>query len=106
MQQTLDDHTRTHPTNVSHKSTSPSKDYYIGRYTSASRDTIARASPANKRAGGNAKNTRIARRATRNRMEASSNIVSLALEHRTVDQTLTYYYNALTASSVQYATDL
>ena len=39
-------------------------------------------------------------------MEASSNIVSLALEHRTVDQTLTYYYNALTASSVQYAADL
>lgn len=39
-------------------------------------------------------------------MEASSNIVSLALEHRTVDQTLTYYYNAITASSIQYAVDL
>ena len=39
-------------------------------------------------------------------MEASSNIVSLALENRTVDQTLTYYFNALTASSVQYTVDL
>ena len=39
-------------------------------------------------------------------MEASSNIVSLALEDRTVDQTLTLYFNALTASSIQYATDL
>ena len=39
-------------------------------------------------------------------MEASSNIVSLALEHRTVDQMLTYYYNAITASFVQYAVDL
>ena len=34
-------------------------------------------------------------------MEASSNIVSLALENRTVDQMLTYYFNALTPSSVQ-----
>ena len=39
-------------------------------------------------------------------MEASSNIVSLALESRSVDHTLTLYYNALTASAVQYATDL
>ena len=39
-------------------------------------------------------------------MEASSNIVSLALEDRTVDQTLTFYFNALTASSVQYTIDL
>ena len=39
-------------------------------------------------------------------MEASSNIVSLALENRTVDQTLTYYFNALTAFSVQYTIDL
>lgn len=39
-------------------------------------------------------------------MEASSNIVSLALENRTADQTLTYYFNALTASSVQYTVDL
>ena len=39
-------------------------------------------------------------------MEASSNIVSLALESRSVDQTLTLYYNALIASSVQYSTDL
>ena len=39
-------------------------------------------------------------------MEASSNIVSLALENRTVDQMLTYYFNALTASFVQYTIDL
>ena len=39
-------------------------------------------------------------------MEASLNIVSLALEHRTVDQTLSYYFNAITASFVQYAIDL
>ena len=39
-------------------------------------------------------------------MEASSNIVSLALENRTIDQTLTYYFNALTASSIQYTIDL
>ena len=39
-------------------------------------------------------------------MEASSNIVSLALESKSVDQTLTLYYNALTASVVQYSTDL
>ena len=39
-------------------------------------------------------------------MEASSNIVSLALESRSVDQTLTLYYNALTASAIQYSTDL
>ena len=39
-------------------------------------------------------------------MEASSNMVSLALEDRIVDQTLTFYFNALTASSVQYTTDL
>ena len=39
-------------------------------------------------------------------MEASSNIVSLALENHTVDQTLTYYFNALIASSVQYTIDL
>ena len=39
-------------------------------------------------------------------MEASSNIVSLALENCTIDQTLTYYFNALIASSVQYMVDL
>ena len=39
-------------------------------------------------------------------LEASSNLVNLALEDRTVDQTLTYYYNALTSSSVQYSLDL
>ena len=39
-------------------------------------------------------------------LEASSNIVSLALENRTVDQTLTYYFNALTTSSIQYTVDL
>ena len=39
-------------------------------------------------------------------MEASSNIVSSALEHHMVDQTLTYYYNTITASSVLYAVDL
>ena len=39
-------------------------------------------------------------------MEASSNIVSLALESRSVDQTLTMYYIALTASAVQYFVDL
>ena len=39
-------------------------------------------------------------------MESSSNIVSLALESRSVDQTLTLFYNALTASAVQYSTDL
>ena len=39
-------------------------------------------------------------------MEASSNIVSLALESRSVDQTLTLYYNALIASVVQYSTNL
>ena len=39
-------------------------------------------------------------------MEASSNIVSLALESRSVDQTLTLYYNALTASAIQYSIDL
>ena len=39
-------------------------------------------------------------------MEASSNIVSLDLENRTVDKTLTYYFNALSASSVQYTIDL
>ena len=39
-------------------------------------------------------------------MEASSNIVSLALEHRMVDQTLTCYFNAFTASFVQYSVDL
>ena len=39
-------------------------------------------------------------------MQASSNMVDLALEQRSVDQTLTLYYNSLTASSVQYSTDL
>ena len=39
-------------------------------------------------------------------MEASSNIVSLALEHCTVDQTLTYYFNALAATSIQYSINL
>ena len=39
-------------------------------------------------------------------MEASSNIVSLALETRSVDQTLTLYFNALIVSSIQYTTDL
>lgn len=39
-------------------------------------------------------------------MQASSNMVDLALEHHSVDQTLTLYYNSLTASSVQYSTDL
>ena len=39
-------------------------------------------------------------------MAASSNIVSLALEYRMVDQTLTYYVNAITATSVQYSIDL
>ena len=39
-------------------------------------------------------------------MAASSSIVSLALEHRTVDQTLSYYFNAITTSSVQDSTDL
>ena len=39
-------------------------------------------------------------------MEASSEIVSLALESRSVDQTLTMYYNALTASAVQYSVNL
>ena len=39
-------------------------------------------------------------------MEASLNIVSLALETRSVDQTLTLYFNALLASSIQYITDL
>lgn len=33
-------------------------------------------------------------------MAASSNIISLALEHQTVDQTLTYYFNAITTTSV------
>ena len=36
----------------------------------------------------------------------SSNIISLDLEHRTVDQMLTYYFNAITTSSVQYSIDL
>ena len=39
-------------------------------------------------------------------MEASSNLVNLALESRTVDQMLTYYYNALTFCFVQYTIDL
>ena len=39
-------------------------------------------------------------------MQASSNMVDLALEHRSADQTLTLYYNSLTASSVQYSTVL
>ena len=39
-------------------------------------------------------------------LEASSNIVNLALEDRTVDQTLTYYFNALTSCFVQYSIDL
>ena len=39
-------------------------------------------------------------------LEASSNLVNLALEDRTVDQTLTYYFNALTSCSVQYSIDL
>ena len=39
-------------------------------------------------------------------MATSSNIISLALEHRTVDQTLTYYFNAITATFVQYSIDL
>ena len=39
-------------------------------------------------------------------MEASSNIVSLALEHRMVDQMLTYYFNAIATTSVQYSIDL
>ena len=39
-------------------------------------------------------------------MVASSNIVSLALEHRTMDQTLTYYFNAIVATFVQYSIDL
>ena len=46
--------------------------------------------------------------ATKHRMimVASSNIVSLALEHRTMDQMLTYYFSAITATSVQYSIDL
>ena len=39
-------------------------------------------------------------------MAASSNIVSLALEHRMVNQTRTYYFNAITTTSVQYSIDL
>lgn len=39
-------------------------------------------------------------------MQASSNMVDLALERCSVDQTLTLYYNSLTASAVQYSTDL
>ena len=39
-------------------------------------------------------------------MVASSNIVSLALENHTVDQMLTYYFNAIIASSVQYLINL
>ena len=38
-------------------------------------------------------------------MKASSNIVSLALENRKVHM-LTYYFNAIIASSVQYSIDL
>ena len=33
-------------------------------------------------------------------MAASSNIVNLALEHRTMEQMLTYYFNSLDATSV------
>ena len=39
-------------------------------------------------------------------LEASSNLVNLALEDRTVDQTLTYFFNSLTSCSVQYSVDL
>ena len=39
-------------------------------------------------------------------MAASSNIVSLVLEHRMLDQTLSYYFNAITASSIQYFVEL
>ena len=39
-------------------------------------------------------------------MAASSNIVSLALEHRMVDKALTYYFNAIATISVQYSIDL
>ena len=39
-------------------------------------------------------------------LEASSNLESLALENQTVDQMLTYYFQALTSSSVQYTIDL
>ena len=39
-------------------------------------------------------------------MAASSNIVSLALEHYMVDQMLTYYFNAIATTSVQYLIDL
>ena len=39
-------------------------------------------------------------------MQASSNMVDLALEHHSVDHTLTLYYNSLTASSIQYSIDL
>ena len=39
-------------------------------------------------------------------LEASSNLVNLALEDRTVDQMLTYYFNALTSCSIQYSIDL
>ena len=39
-------------------------------------------------------------------MAASSNIVSLALEHHTVDQMLAYYFNDIIATLVQYFIDL
>ena len=39
-------------------------------------------------------------------LEASSNLVNLALEDRTVDQMLTHYFNALTSCSIQYSIDL
>ena len=39
-------------------------------------------------------------------LESSSNIVNLALEDRTIDQILAYYFNALTSCSAQYSVDL
>ena len=39
-------------------------------------------------------------------MDASLNIVSLALENHMVDQMLAFYFNAMTTSFVQYTVDL